>query len=358
MLCPVVKGCEQLVLFGDDHQLGPTVVTQDRAAAALLGRSLFQRLVDSGEIAAHTLAVQYRMHPSIAAWPSQHYYAGHVQDGVAAAARPAPPGLAWPAGPEHRVVFLPSSARERATPDRSYCNDGEAATVVALVQHLLRAGLACNDIGVITPYAAQVRLIADRLRTACGIDVDSFRTESEDCEDDDDGNGDGNGGAADAAAERPVRQSVAVYSVDGFQGREKNVIVFSAVRSNDARAVGFLADWRRSNVMLTRARNALFVVGNAPTLALDEHWRMWLDYVNANHLATTLPALLGESLALLPPPTTAAPSSYSSSSSSRTRSRGRRRHRRHSRSHSRSRSPHRESSRDSHSSHHSRHRRR
>lgn len=332
MLCPVVKGCEQLILFGDDHQLGPTVVTQDRDAAALLGRSLFQRLIDSGEIDAHTLAVQYRMHPSIAEWPSQHYYAGRIQDGVAAAARPAPPGLVWPAGPEHRVVFVASTARERATPDKSYCNDGEAAAVVALVQHLLRAGLAGSDIGVITPYAAQVRLIADRLRTACGIDVDSFRTESEDDD-------------SSSSSSSTARQSVAVYSVDGFQGREKNVIVFSAVRSNDARAVGFLADWRRSNVMLTRARNALFVVGNAPTLALDEHWRLWLDYVHANHLATALPVLLGESL--LPPPPEA-PSSSSSSSSARTRSRHRHRRRHHSRSRSGSRSPRREASRDRH----------
>ena len=347
MLCPVVKGCEQLILFGDDHQLGPTVVTQDRAAAALLGRSLFQRLVDSGEIDAHTLAVQYRMHPSIAAWPAQHFYAGRVQDGVAAAARPAPPGLVWPAGPEHRVVFVSSTAHERPTPDKSYCNDGEAAAAVALVQHLLRAGLAGNDIGVITPYAAQVRLVSDRLRTACGIDVDSFRTESED-------NGDDEGDSGDSSAgERPARQSVAVYSVDGFQGREKNVIVFSAVRSNDARAVGFLADWRRSNVMLTRARNALFVVGNAPTLALDEHWRLWLDYVNANHLATTLPALLGESPAPPTPADTSSSSSSSSSTRARSRDRRRRHHSRSSSSRSTSRSPRRESSRDRH--HRSRH---
>lgn len=342
----MVKGCEQLILFGDDNQLGPTVVTQDRGAAALLERSLFRRLVDGGEVDALTLAVQYRMHPSIAAWPAQHFYAGRLENGVAPAARPAPPGIAWPASPEQRVVFVASTARERPSPDRSYTNDGEAAAVARLVQHLLRAGLTASDIGVITPYAAQVRLIADRLRTACGVDVDSFRTECGDYDEGDDDAGEGKDKDLTTAA-APQRQCVAVYSVDGFQGREKNVIVFSAVRCNDAHTVGFLADWRRSNVMLTRARNALFVIGNAPTLAHDEHWAKWLEYVNANHLSTTLPVLLGE--ALLPAPV---PPSSSSSSS---RSRGsRRRHRRHrhnhsrSRSRSRSRSPHRESSRDRH----------
>jgi len=246
--------------------------------------SLFQRLIDSKEIEAFTLGVQYRMHPSISQWPSKHFYSGTIADGIPASARPAPPGITWPDSPEKRVVFIPSSSPETHSPDKSYLNNGEADTVVELIKHLFSVGITCNSIGVITPYSAQVRSISDRIRNKCGVDVDCFRTGPLDDDDDKEEEG---------KEDKSTKRFISVYSVDGFQGREKDIIIFSAVRSNSAHVVGFLSDWRRSNVMLTRARNALFVIGNPETLEKDEHWKLWLDYVKENNLSSSLSALFG-----------------------------------------------------------------
>ncbi|GMH81706.1 hypothetical protein TL16_g09017, partial [Triparma laevis f. inornata] len=110
-------------------------------------------------------------------------------------------------------------------------NQAEANIVSSLVKDVLDAGeLTLNDIGIVSPYSAQVRL----LRRTLGWARDMARQHNE----------------------------LEISSVDGFQGREKALIIFSAVRANGNRSVGFLKDWRRCNVAITRAQRGLVVLGN------------------------------------------------------------------------------------------------
>ena len=236
-----MQHADACVLVGDHRQLPPTVLS----AAAMrggFGRSLFDRLVAQGEPAS-LLTLQYRMHPALSAFPSAQFYGGQLRDAVAAADRPPPAGLPIAGAP---LAFVAVRGGAEETRGRSKCNRKEAEAVAAAVTALLRGGgVAADGVGVISAYAAQTRMIERAL-----------------------------GKALPAAAAAMVE----VSTVDGFQGREKEVILLSCVRASERGGLGFLADARRVNVSITRARRALVVFGHAETLRRDRKtWRAFLD---------------------------------------------------------------------------------
>ncbi|KAG8945977.1 hypothetical protein FRC00_009840 [Tulasnella sp. 408] len=145
------------------------------------------------------------------------------------------------------MVFIHHSGGENKR-DKSRVNETEAKIVCDLIEDLLaqNPNLRGESIGVIAPYAAQITLLGRLLQTD-SVPHQRF-VESL-----------GEFRAAETA-------SIEVKTVDGFEGREKEVIIFSTVRSNPTGYIGFLADRRRLNVGLTRAKRALFIVGNAKTL--------------------------------------------------------------------------------------------
>lgn len=252
-LVPIVKGCRQLVLVGDHQQLPPTVISR-KADEGGLGRSLFDRLIACG-LQSTMLTTQYRMHPILREFPSARFYENRLDDGCTADQRPPPAGFLWPDW-DHPMAFVPIEGVEEADEEgKSRSNRDEAAKVLGVVNDLLAAGdIQPSDIGVISPYNGQVRELSRLFDLAGGREPGQpyFGLE--------------------------------IKSVDGYQGREKDVIVFSTVRANERGEVGFLSDYRRLNVAITRAKRGLIVLGHPNTLRHDGTWRSYLDWVEEQSL--------------------------------------------------------------------------
>jgi ATP-dependent RNA/DNA helicase IGHMBP2 len=235
----------RVVLAGDHKQL-PPVVLSPGAAQAGLGVTAFAALCDDDDDGAvsHMLTVQHRMHAAIMRFSSDTWYDGRLVAHPSVAARTLPASAtASIARPDVVVDVIDCAGAgfdEGGDSDGSKDNAGEVRVVDLVVRALVADGVDVADIGVITPYARQVGLLNATLADLvdAGLEVDS---------------------------------------VDGFQGREKTAIVFSAVRSNVDGNVGFLADERRLNVALTRAKQKLIVIGDSATLATHPVWRAYFD---------------------------------------------------------------------------------
>ncbi|CAK9006786.1 Regulator of nonsense transcripts 1 homolog (ATP-dependent helicase UPF1) [Durusdinium trenchii] len=240
----VLRGANRLVLVGDHCQLPPAVLSPE-AELRGLSVSVYSRLVQAGGLKPFLLDTQYRSHPKLAEFSSHAFYDGLLKSGIEESQRALPMGVPWP-NAKCPIAFINVDAQEELEGD-SKANSVEAQLVASLVGKVFQYGeLNVSQVGVVTPYMAQVRRLRQMLRPVIPPGAD-FRL-------------------------------LECASVDNFQGREKELIVFSAVRSNRAGNVGFLADWRRLNVMLTRARRGLLIFGNAQTLKQDPIWHQWLTF--------------------------------------------------------------------------------
>ena len=237
-----------MFLVGDHKQLPPTVLSKE---ANGLEVSLFERLIDSN-LEPKLLNTQYRMHPVIREFPSMRFYENKLLDGEGLENRDTPAGFIWPDW-DSPVAFVPVTGHE--TQDefgKSRSNIDEAALTMSVLDSLLAAGdLSPEDVGIISPYAAQIRLLK------------SLAEESKNPE---------------------IYAGVEMQSVDGFQGREKEVIIMSTVRSNPTGELGFLKDARRLNVAITRAKRGLIIIGNPVTLSHDHNWKGMLDWIEERNL--------------------------------------------------------------------------
>jgi ATP-dependent RNA/DNA helicase IGHMBP2 len=248
------------VLAGDPQQLGPVVIGGP-SVDAVLGTTIFERLVEA-DAPAVMLEQQHRMHEMIMTFPSRSTYAGKLRASPSVAAhtldelgvkpddaRNRPVWLVDTAGKdwlEERTDFDPGGSLNNLPAysfDPSTFNSANAERVAAEARRLLSRGLPPTDLAIIAAYSAQAR----RLRLLL-------------------------------SSERA--NGLEVGTVDGFQGREKEAVIVDLVRSNDSGEIGFLANTRRMNVALTRARRFLLVIADSATLGEHPYYAQFLEYVD------------------------------------------------------------------------------
>ncbi|CAJ0561710.1 unnamed protein product, partial [Mesorhabditis spiculigera] len=246
VLTALVRGVRQLILVGDHRQLGPVVMCK-KAAAAGLTQSMFERLVLLNNTPIR-LQVQYRMHPALSAFPSNIFYEGKLQNGVTEEDRKLK-GIKWEWPVQNKpLMFWTSYGQEEiAASGTSYLNRTEAANVEKLVTHLIRGGMRAEHIGIITPYEGQRAYLVNYMKNHGTLPSNLY-------------------------------EAIEIENVDAFQGREKEVIIVTCVRSNEHGGIGFLQDSRRLNVAITRAKCGLIIIGNAKVLGKQPLWNELLNY--------------------------------------------------------------------------------
>ncbi|KAK4581579.1 hypothetical protein RGQ29_024970 [Quercus rubra] len=242
----LLKG-SRCILAGDHLQLPPTIQSVE-AERKGLGRTLFERLADMyGDEVVSMLTVQYRMHELIMNWSSKELYSSKVKAHPCVAAHMLfdLEDVKRTTSTEPTLLLIDIAGcdmEEKKDEEDSTLNEGEAEVAMAHAKRLVQSGVQASDIGIITPYAAQVVLLK-MLRS----NEDKLR-------------------------------EVEISTVDGFQGREKEAIIISMVRSNSKKEVGFLSDRRRMNVAVTRARRQCCLVCDTETVSSDGFLKRLIEY--------------------------------------------------------------------------------
>ena len=245
------------VVFAGDHCQLPPTIKSIAALKAGLGKTLMERIVETHPEAVTLLRIQYRMNDDIMHFSSSYFYNGQLESAPEVRFRSIldldtpmewiDTGSEKPRGEdeEYKEEFVGESYGR--------INKAEAElTLDVLQRYIERIGKQRLlderiDIGIISPYRAQVQYLRQKL-----MKREFFK---------------------------PFRRLISINTVDGFQGQERDVIVISLVRSNDEGQIGFLRDLRRMNVAITRARMKVIILGDSNTLTRHPFYRQLWKYI-------------------------------------------------------------------------------
>jgi superfamily I DNA and/or RNA helicase len=232
---PILKA-ERVIMAGDPFQLPPTVKSQEAASKGLSVTLLEKGIARIGQAA--LLKVQYRMHESIMAFSNRKFYKNELEAHSSVAQR-----LLGNSLPLEFVDTAGCGFEEQAGDEgESRCNPEEVGILRKHFDQLKQDQSGTWSVAVISPYRAQVELLQREFSGAEGV---------------------------------------AVNTIDSFQGQERDVVYLSLVRSNDKGEIGFLRDYRRMNVAMTRARMKLVIIGDSATLGNDRFFAEFLEYAES-----------------------------------------------------------------------------
>ena len=249
-----LQKCDRFVLAGDHCQLPPTIKS-NAARYGGLDKTLMETLAETHPEAVRLLTVQYRMNEALMRFSSEWFYEGKLQAAPEVSQR----GIM--ADMDEPLVWVDTAGEDNEGQEdfheqfigASYgrINKAEArltlATLINYAERIGRQRLLEEriDIGIISPYKAQVQYLRALLKKNAYL--------------------------------RPLRKSITINTVDAFQGQERDVILVSLVRANEAGEIGFLNDLRRMNVAITRARMKLIILGASTTLCRHKFYKKLYD---------------------------------------------------------------------------------
>lgn len=254
----------KLILAGDPLQLPPSIISSEKETEDKLKVSLMERLM-KGNTASNNLIfcmlnIQYRMNEAIMNFSSINFYSGKL--------------TAHKSVKHQRLSDLPGVTKNDLTTTAlqlfdtkgrgyseisnnsaggpSYANIGEAALIINYVKRLLEFGIKTEDIAIISPYKYQTEILSLNL----------------------------------------LNKGISIKSVDGFQGKEKEVVIISLVRSNGEGRIGFLTESRRLNVAITRAKRHLVIVCDTETICKDKFLEDFINYLKENGQVDIAPRIV------------------------------------------------------------------
>ncbi len=219
---------DKYVLAGDHLQLPPTVLSNEASKLGLAKSILETSIANIKNI--FLLDTQYRMHSSIAGFSSSYFYENKLTTALHLQST------------QKQITFIDTAGsgfnETNGNNGVSLQNEGE----IKIIEKLLETeNLNAEELAIISPYAGQV-----------------------------------------SAAKNVLQSGIRISTIDSFQGQEKEIVIVSLVRSNDDGDIGFLKDYRRMNVAITRAKNKLYVIGDSATIGADSFYKAFLNYVETN----------------------------------------------------------------------------
>lgn len=233
-----IKKAYRVIMAGDHLQLPPTIKSL-KAAKDGLANTLFEKAIKHIDESV-MLETQYRMHPDIMKFSGDYFYGGQLKTAEDVLFREKGSEL------EH-FVFIDTAGcgfTEKVKKETLSTYNKEEADL--LVKHLSNNLSLDKSVGIIAPYKAQIELLRDLVMKNPAFDA--------------------------------VRENIVVNTVDAFQGQERDVIYIGLTRSNEQNEIGFLKEYRRMNVAMTRAKTQLVIIGDSATLGRDAFYNSVIDY--------------------------------------------------------------------------------